>query len=118
MGCLVLQKYVKSLQSNCLTGRGTGNREKKWSDAAHLCILWHKGKEEGKETATGIAGTASSVFASMILSAESSTHMYQCCCFSSDPQRTIRCPSQTEHHPLVRMKKRKSWAQNGRAKQF
>ena len=55
----------------------------------------------------GIAGTASSVFASMILSAKSGTHMYQRCCFSSDPRRTIRCPSQTEHHPLVRMKKEK-----------
>lgn len=49
----------------------------------------------------GTAGTASSVFSLLILLAQSSTHRHQCCCSSSDPCRTVRCPSQTEHHPQL-----------------
>lgn len=85
--------------------RGTGNRDKKWLDAAYLRILWH---QEEVETATGTAGTASSISALLIPSAKSCTHSYRCYCFSSDPRRTVRCPSQTEHHPLVRIKKKLS----------
>lgn len=78
--------------------RGTGNRDKKWLDAAYLRILWH---QEEVETATGTAGTASSISALLIPSAKSCTHSYRCYCFSSDPRRTVRCPSQTEHHPQL-----------------
>lgn len=53
-----------------------------------------RGRRRGRETATGIAGARLFCLCTMILSAKSGTHVYQCCCFS-DPRRTIRCPSQT-----------------------
>ena len=68
-------------------GRGTRNRERKWSDEAHLRIIWHP-EEEEVETETGTAGTASSVFALLILLAKSGLSRYQC--RYSDPCGTVQ----------------------------
>lgn len=91
VGCFGLQKYPIGLQSNLY------NWERKWSDEAHLCTIWHPEEEKERETAVGTAGTA---FSLLILLATSGIHRYQFCCYS-DPCRTVRCPSQTEHHPQL-----------------
>lgn len=110
VGCLVLQKYAKGLQSNLSkqewdqeAGRGNGQMKL-------IFASFGTGGGGGGGDAAGQLDCLS-VFSSLILMAKSGTDRYQGCCFSSDVCRTVRCPSQTEHHPLIRMKKRKSLAQ-------
>lgn len=67
----------------------------------------------------GAAGTAS-VFSLLILLAKSGVHtgiISVAAVLLILAGRSVRCPSQTEHHPLVRMKKMKRLTQKRKAKQ-
>lgn len=102
VGCLVLQKYAMGLQSNL--SNWEGEQETRRGNGQMKFIFTSFGTQRKRrrwETAMGTADTASSVFSLLILLAKSGSHRYQCCCFSSDLCRTVRCPSQTEHHPQL-----------------
>lgn len=102
VGCLVLQKYAMGLQSNL--SNWEGDQETRRGNGQMKFIFTSFGTQRKRrrwETAMGTGDTASSVFSLLILLAKSGSHRYQCCCFSSDLCRTVRCPSQTEHHPQL-----------------